>query len=744
MQIRAAAILLLLWVHLLNAGEALPNLLTGWEKPAKGKVLLPHWRFSDWVRKSPRQSSGKKKGASSRGSVCSHRVEVVDGKIHLTLENPDTPYVSNMFFRTVSLPGNGEGLYRFSAAMVNGAKKKALVRITLTGTGNGRNYSARGYFSVFGELAARELQLALPKGCKTLQIIVTVLGPGKVCFSNLRLNVEQIAENSPPGLFCRETLSLPEKSPVQFYTALPPGAKKVPGNALLVTLPWGIRLLNVYGGELSHVKVKVREKTEMLISFDKRFAGIPGVTLLLGRDLADSGKTLMGSVQLLKGNEKGEPRYFEIKCVKDAPALAPRNFTVALSANGFLTAGESVSAFENALLRSGANVLVTPRQLLSLRQMHTARITQRAFLNAHGIPAEQHCYYSMLRDETFWEKYYLPLIRRNILRSGGRNVRAIMCDSYLGQRRAIHCLCSLCRVEFGDFASKLPKKDIMNCSAGLLEMRYGKELKAFRKARLKALWAGARLQLPVDARGFRSPPALIPVYQLSQVLSKRCHGMPGEAVIDLSTGSVLPDGIKYDPAVNFLRNTHLVQTFHKNNPPRVRLTGKFSPPLGAITPEELQFEMLNLIFCGFSGIWADLPATADYSYRAAFGEAAMLLREYEKFFRLPPLAKHPWVLQSSAAPLEVPPVPGQGGYPLELPREFPPLKLLVWKSGNRSLAAVGNFSSELLKCTLHHPGAPLVWRGKVEEEALSGSTLRSGISLMIPPRTWRFLEFDNL
>jgi hypothetical protein len=57
---------------------------------------------------------------------------------------------------------------------------------------------------------------------------------------------------------------------------------------------------------------------------------------------------------------------------------------------------------------------------------------------------------------------------------------------------------------------------------------------------------------------------------------------------------------------------------------------------------------------------------------------------------------------------------------------------------------VGNFSSELLKCTLRHPGAPLVWRGKVGEEALSGSTLRSGISLMIPPRTWRFLEFDNL
>ena len=746
MQIRAVTILLLT-VSLLCAGEKPPNLLREWQNPGNGKVLLPQWRFRDWGRgsSSVRRSSGKKKTLPSKVSLRSHQVRLSDGKVQVILENPDEALSSNMFFRSLTLPENGVGSYCFRAVMVNGTKKRALVRISLTASGGGKNFTERRYFSVSETPSAVELPLTLPVKCSALQISLLLLGPGKVSFSELQLTAEPVPAALPGNIMCRGSLTLPEKTPVEFPLILPAGFKFSQENTILVTLPWGVRLINCRGAHISGVKVKVREKTETTLVIDKKHAKIYGLSLLLSSDLPESEKTLMGSVQLQTGKEKGENCYFEIRCVRDMEFLAPRHFTFALSANGTVPARESAPALENALLRSGANILVTPRQLLSLRQLRTAKISQRAFLTAHAVKAENHCYYSMLRDESFWEKYYLPLLSKQVLRPGGRHIEAVMCGSFLGQHRAIHCLCSLCRVELCDFLPKLPPKDIMNCSAGLLEARYGRELQKFRTARLRALWAGARLYLPVNARGFSRRPALIPVYQVSQILTGKCHVSGNESVVDLTPGHILPDGKKYDPAVNFLVRKLIVKRFREYNLPRNRLTGRLAVRSGVISPEELQFELLNLFFSGFSGVWLEMKPGTDYSFRVNAGSAAMILREYENYFRKAPLEQHQWILQSSAAPLELPPVPGPAGYPLDLPRAFSPLKLLVWRHGNNTLAAVGNFAAESLRCNLRFPAAPLMWQGNVNGGSLSGLTLRrSGIDLTIPPRAWRFLEFEKL
>ena len=321
--------------------------------------------------------------------------------------------------------------------------------------------------------------------------------------------------------------------------------------------------------------------------------------------MKSSAPPLAGSAVLEQKNRfRTSVASFQLKTVKDLPALPPRHYRIALQQSVQVPFREVFQDAENGLLRSGANILLSPRILVAEKQLKVAKISRHVFLPIQAAKAENHCYYSMLRTESFWDRHYIPSLRRYILKFGCRRPEAIICDNYLGQRRAIHCLCSLCRMEFGEFAPKLPKKDVMNLSTGIMEQRMSRELRAFRNARLKALLAGAKLHLPVDSRHFQRAPRLVPLYTLHDILHRKPVGKTPEAVIDFGAGAINPESSRYTPEVDFAVSEHILKTARMKFPKRTVFTAKFTPQFPAkLSEQELQFAILNYFLCGFNGIW---------------------------------------------------------------------------------------------------------------------------------------------
>ena len=718
-------------------GETPVSLLPEWQKNFTGaeKVRLSHWRFSDWGRKAlPGKTSGRHAS-----------VTAVNGKLQVTLENPNDVSSVNLLFRSLSLKNPTGTLYCFKAVMVSASSSKGLVRMRMISTG-ARSVVQQRYFTVTGTPAEKELFLRIPGGNRSVQLSLSLLGPGKVTFSDVQLTEEPPSAAVPLTAQIPAAVTLPEKTPVEFSVGVPSGVTLKKNHLLTVTLPWGVRLISHSPNvAIKDVAVKVREKNVTTLQVVSPRLMSTRILLLLGSDLPVSDRELTGSVTLGEKEQPGEPVYFRITTVKDTEAVPPRYFRIALSAADRVMPHENPYAVDSALLRSGANMLFMPRTTLQYRQLRTARISHCSTLHLVPVRPQKHCYYESLRNETFWEQHFVPSLKKQILRLGARNLDAIVCDSFLGQKRAILCCCTLCRTEFADFAPKLPQRDIMNLSQGILNVRYARELRRFRQARLTALWAGARLHLPVDSRGFARRPALIPLYPLSQVLSGVYEVKSSAAVIDLRPGLTLPDDEKYNFAVNFQAAAALYKKFRKNISPRTALILRFTPSVKHISAEELKFESFNFFFNGFSGVWIDLPSGSDYAYRAAIAKCALILRENEQFFRRSPLVKHNWRLKNSVSPLELPPAVSPGGSLLDLPRSIAPLKLLVWKWGNTTLTAVGNFSSEALSTALLHPAAPLKWQGVVNGQQLKGSDLRTrGLQVTVPPRSWLFLKFKGI
>ena len=737
MQIKAVTLFFCLTALLLK-GEAPASLLPEWQRsvPAsEKKVSLPNWRIINWGRKLP------KKKHSGRYNF----ITAVNGRLHATLENPDDLNAVNMLYRSLVLKDSGKMLYRLKAVMVNNTPQKALVRLRMTGTG-ARNSVQQRFFTVSGTPSEKELLLTVPAGSRGLQITLALLGPGKVTFSELQLTRELPPSAAEQTAQLPSVFTLPEKNPVELEILLPKEFKLLPDNSVNVTLPWGVRLIShSHNVTIKDVALKVRRMSVTTLKKGSSYSDSSRILLLLGSDLAASDKVLSGSVSLSKKDQSGEEVYFRIRTVKDSEAVPPRHFKIALSSFDRMSPHENSYAVDSAMLRSGANILFTPRTTLQPRQLRTAKMSQRHQLHLTSVRAQKHCYYGALRDETFWGKHFIPALRRQILQYGTRNINTIVCDSFLGQQRAIFCCCTLCRTEFADFAPHLPQRDIMYLSQGILNARYAKDLRKFRQARLRALWAGARLHIPVDSRSFTRRPALIPLYSRDQVWTTPFEVHSQEAVLELQPGVILPDDKKYDPAINFLAASALYKKFRKTLSQRTALTARITPLVKHISPEELKFDLFNLFFCGFSGVWIDLPPGTDYAFRAAIARCSSAIRENESFFRRKALAKHNWILKSSAPVLEIPPVVSSGGTLLELPRSCAPLKLLVWEWGGTTLIAIGNFSSGALTSTLLCPAAPSRWQGMVNGKLIKGSDLRTkGTEVTVPPRSWIFLKFKGI
>ena len=736
MQIKILTLLFCLLTFSLH-GEMPDQLLPEWQKTFSGtsKVRLPHWRFSDWGKKPPRgQHSGRR-----------YSVTAVNGKVQVTLENPSDPTAVNMLFRTLSLKETASRLYRLKVTMSSTSPQKVPVKLRMVSSGV-KTVVQQSYHTISGTPSEKELLLAPPAGNRNLQISISLLGPGKVTVSHVQLTAEPPPTDAPLTPQLPAVFTLPEKAPVELAIRLP-GSFKFKDNATVtVTLPWGVRLIShSYNAAIKDVSLKVREKSVITLKRGSYHTSASTILLLLGSDLPPSDKVLTGSVALAGNGIPGEPVYFRITTVKDIEAVPPRNIKIALPTYDRIVPHENIAASDSALLRSGANILLTPRTTLQHRQLRTARISQRCSLQLLPVRPQKHCYYEALRNETFWGQHFIPALKRQILRFGSRHIDAIVCDSFLGQKRGIFCCCTLCRTEFADFAPKLPQRDIMNLSQGILNARYAKELRRFRQSRLTALWAGARLHLPVDSRGFARRPALIPQYPLSQVLGGVYEVRSSEAVAELHPWLMLPDNEKYDPAVNFYMASAMYKKLHKVLSTRTALIARFTVPVQYISAEELKFELFNFLFSGFSGVWADLPAGSDYTYRTAIARCALTIRENEQFFRRRALSKHDWLLKSSAPSLELPPAFSAGGTLLDLPRSCAPLKLSVWKWGGTTLTAIGNFSAEALSATLLNPSASPKWQGVVNGQQLTGALLKNqGYQMTVPPRSWIFLKFKGL
>ena len=702
------------------------DLLPEWRTSAGNKNLLPQWRFTDWGSRF----SGKKPLKRT------HSVFEKQGQVHVTLENPAEGRSVNILYRALPLKEKEQKLFRFSIKGVSASPGKGLLQLKLTAHGS-PVLSREKFFTVTPEAALYTIELPVPPGRKSLSVQLALCTPGKVTFSEGSLTAHLPEKTVFPQLRLPEgTFFLPERTPVLLPVRLPVPTASSPGARLHLTLPWGVRLVNTSPGMvLQKVDVKVKQHTEYLLRPPKRTPAL--LYLLLAGDLTASDTLHTGVLQWENEKEKSEKYFFRLQTVKDLPALPPRSFRIILDGSEKVNPHELRSDWETALLRSGANVLDAEHLSIFHRTLRTARISHFASLALPQARSSGACAYEILRSESFWEKNFLPAVRRHLLRRGASRVSALICDSFLGQRRNIECLCALCRAELADFAPRLPRRAVMNYSRGLLLSRYAREVQKFRLARQTALYEGARLQLPTGKNGFHRTPQIIPAYSFFQalLLTPPVLKTP-EAIIQFGTGVTLPDGEVYNGAVNWLCYEHCRRHMAKVMP-KCRLTAQLTIYPSRITPESLKFEMLNCFFAGFQGIRLIMAPEAGFRYQKAVAETAGLLREYEKLFRSGKVTGHQWKLKSIPETIDLPPVPGPGYSPLPLVSRTTPFRLTVWRSGSSTLIGIANLTARPLPCRLSGGSGKNVTVNGIQH---NGTELLSrGIEVTVPEYSWKFL-----
>jgi hypothetical protein len=701
------------------------NLLPEWESAAPGKSLLPQWRFAEWGSRS----SGKKP------LLRKHHIFEKEGKVCVTLENPAEGHSQNMLYRSLPLQEKEKKVFRFRIKGVNASQGKALLHLKLTAPGT-PVLSREKFFTVTEVPAFYTIEMELPENRKTLSLQLSLSSPGKVTLSEALLTAHAPEAAAPArSVLPGGTFLLPERTPVLLPVWLPPRTTSAPAPRLRLTLPWGVRLVNSSAGSLQTVNVKVKEHTEHLLKLPAR--RIPLLYLLLATDLMASEMLHTGVLQWENEKEKSEKFFLRFQAVKDFPVVPPRSFRIILDGTDKVVPRELRADWDTALLRSGANVLNAPHLSIPYRTLRNARIDHFASLPLTLYKTRALCAYDALRNESFWESHFIPSVRRQLLRQGSSRISALICDSYLGQRRSIECLCALCRAELADFAPRLPRRAVMNYSRGLLISRYPKEVQNFRHSRLTALFEGARLHLPTGKNGFYRPPALIPSYTFFQALSLKAPvlKMPS-AEIQFGTGATLPDGEIYNGAVELLCYEYARRQMAKLFP-RCRLTAQLIVSPSRMTPEAVKFAILNCFFSHFQGIRLILTPEAGLTYRKAIAESAALLREYEEFFRKRKVTDHRWKVTASPETIQLPPVPGPGNHPLPLPSRTSSFRFQVWRSGNTTLIGITNLTARPLVCRLSGGTGKAA---AVDGIKYSGTELLSkGVEVTVPEYSWKFL-----
>ena len=179
--------------------------------------------------------------------------------------------------------------------------------------------------------------------------------------------------------------------------------------------------------------------------------------------------------------------------------------------------------------------------------------------------------------------------------------------------------------------------------------------------------------------------------------------------------------------------------------PKGKITAKLSPSPKHITPEKVPFEMLNILFSGYSGVWISLPPGANWSFNAAVAETAELIREYENFFRSNKKIQPPLTIARGNFTLEVPPIPSWGFYREACPAQMEGLQLRAWQYGKENLIGIGNFSDAPRTCTLANKTVAPDRYVMIDRQKISGKELaEKGFGLTIPPYSWKFLKFTLL
>ena len=730
--------LLLLCFGALFLLQGAENLLPEWEAVPlpETKPALQNWRFSDW---GERGTAGKK-------VFRRNRVTVEEKRLTVRLENGPGDRHANMLQRTVTLPGKHGGHFRFQARLRGAGVRPALVLLrTMPLSGPGRAVHTE-FVTAAAEEKVALADFSVPPECTALSLSIALCGRGGLAVSGVRL--EELPPSDPPDLRIfpvtspDEPVQIPEKSPVELRFTAPSGVIFPQDASVRVTLPWGIRMAgSSWGSALTDVRTRVKKEVSYRISLPKRPAPLRELTLLLGTDLRASERELTGSVAFEQEGKVRRPCLFRIKVVKDSPAVAPRNFIIAIPGTA-LSAPDIQFELEQSFLNRGANVFTAAYLPIPPDRLKNARIRRFLPFHLNPVKGEGGCNFAKIRSGAFWSEHFLPALKRNLLRTGS-DASALICDSRLGQTRAIDCLCVLCRAELAEFAPKIPLKNAMNDSNGLLLMRFGSEVRRFREARTAALRSGARNRLPAGGGGFRRKPALL--FTFSTLGSFRADALKGvtEILADFGRKIHLPDGAIYSPAVNFLFAEHVFRTCRKAFP-KGRIYLQSIVPAHLITPEQFAFELLCAPVCGFAGVFRTLSPGLPYSYYAALGRSAGVIREHERFFVQPPLAKHAWRVECSAPDWTIPPVAGENSYPLPFPEKFRPVQLRVWRQGGETLVGVGNFTSDVQIARLFCDKAPLLWRGKIDDVNVDKAALAKGMELTLAPYSWRFFRLTGL
>lgn len=710
-------------VFLILLGFLLPLLLHGSvvKLLPPGSDPLANWRFADWGERA----------TSRNGIERKHTVQQQPGLLQVTLENIRSERSLNMMYRTIPLePGERRQVsLRFKAA--SHLPGKALLRVQL----NIPKLSNREYFFSIGkENELSKVETVIPKEAAALTVQFALAGAGKISLSEI-----EVEFTPKPHSFAlevpREPFSLPPRRPMVFPVRLPEELGRE-SFILHLTLPWGVRFINAspYSG-VRQVQVKVREKSEFQLYFPK--GAVPGNTvyLLLDSDLEPDEKLLSGSCFLESKGKKTAPAAFLLRTVKNLRAAPPRNLRIMWEGTERVSSLESSYDVDGALFRSGANVLVAPFLRIPAQTLKTARIQHYASLAMSPGRNVNRCYYQSLRDESFWDQHFLPVLRRTLLRNGGNKASALLCEPTLGQRRALECLCVLCRAELADFDSALPRRDVMTLSNGLLQARYRKALARFRFARLTALRESALIHLPKGEKGFNRSVRMVCVYPWRQILSTVApfQEFP-ELIVDFQSGTPVQGSEECRSGVNYLLAQAVFQHARKLSP-KSRLTAKFLLSAKNMAPEEMQFAIFNAFFAGFSGVWPVVEPGASYEWQESLGECAAFIREHENFFRRGKLREVPFKLIEGSFELPLPPVPGPGGYPLTLPRSMAGLQLKAWQYEDTLLLGVGNFSAEPRKCVLRYTGKEPIKKGTV--------SAAGNAELTVPPQSWKFLKFHR-
>ena len=705
-------------------GILLPFLLQGGVAKLlpPGSDPLAEWRFTDWGEPSTPRNAIERK----------HTALLKEGRLLVFLENTRSERSMNMMYRTIPLePGERrQAVLRFKTAGFQPGKTLLRVQMNIPKAG-GKEY----FFAVEEVEKLHKIETILPKEATGLTLQFVLAGKGKISLSDVEL--ELAPEAHPFALEVpQEIFQLPQRRPMAFPVRVPVdlGGESF---TLHLTLPWGVRFINAsHRATLRQAQVKVQEKSEFRLVFPKGTLPGSSVYLLLDSDLEADEKVHRGSCRFEAGGKLSVPAELRFRTVKNFRAAPPRSLRIMYEGSERVPSLESCYDVDGALFRSGANVLVASSLRIPLQSLKTARIQHYATLVMPQGKNVNRCYYQSLRDESFWEHHFLPVIRRNLLRNGGNGASALLCEPALGQRRALECLCVLCRAELADFDSALPRRDVMTLSTGLLQARYKKALARFRYARLTALRESALIHLPKGGNGFNRSVRMVSVYPWRQLLGAAVpfQEQP-EMVVDFQNGILFSGGENSRSAVNYL----LAQTVFKHArklSPGCRLTAKITFSPRKMTPEEMQFEIFNAFFAGFTGVWPVVEPGASYPWQELLGESSAFIREHENFFRKGKMREVPFKIIEGGFELPLPPVPGPGNYPLALPRSLKGIQLKAWRYEKTLLLGVGNFSAVPRRCVLRYTG-------KVPKE--KGTLSAAGTAeLSVPPLSWKFLKFPGL